>query len=153
MARELRGNGMTGGGKWQGRADDRRRPRSLLRKILRRTFFVLLLPLALLIAAFLNFADTVASLQPPEVIEARVEGRPLGIVGRLTAVTRTWLTQEGAETKITYAVDANLAGKLGSIGQPVLKSKAKDMERKFAERLRAAFHPESQATLGSGPAP
>ncbi len=65
MARELRGNGMAEGGKWQGRADDRRRTRSLLRKILRRTFFVLLLPLALLIGAFLNFADTVASLQPP----------------------------------------------------------------------------------------
>ena len=56
---------MAGGGKWQGKADDGRRPRSLLRKILRRTFFVLLLPLALLIGAFLNFADTVASLQPP----------------------------------------------------------------------------------------
>ncbi|HEV7317729.1 MAG TPA: YdcF family protein [Ensifer sp.] len=56
---------MAGGGKWQEGADNRRRSRSLLRKILRRTFFVLLLPLAILVAAFLNFADTVASLQPP----------------------------------------------------------------------------------------
>jgi len=32
-----------------------------------------------------------------------------------------------------------LAGKLGSIGQPVLRSKAKDMEKIFATRLRAAF--------------
>jgi carbon monoxide dehydrogenase subunit G len=85
----------------------------------------------------------VASMHPPEMIEARVEGRPLGIVGRLTAVTRTWLTQEGDETKITYAVDANLTGKLGSIGQPVLKSKAKEMEHQFADRLRAAFPPVS----------
>jgi carbon monoxide dehydrogenase subunit G len=85
----------------------------------------------------------VASMQPPEMIEARVEGTPLGIVGRLTAVTRTWLTQEGDETKIRYAVDANLAGKLGSIGQPVLKSKAKEMEHQFADRLRAAFPPVS----------
>jgi carbon monoxide dehydrogenase subunit G len=82
-------------------------------------------------------------MHPPEMIEARVEGRPLGIVGRLTAVTRTWLTQEGDETKITYAVDANLTGKLGSIGQPVLKSKAKEMEHQFADRLRAAFPPVS----------
>jgi hypothetical protein len=28
---------------------------------------------------------------------------------------------------------------LGSIGQPVLKSKAKEMERQFVEKLRAAF--------------
>jgi carbon monoxide dehydrogenase subunit G len=85
----------------------------------------------------------VASMRPPEMIEAKVEGTPLGIVGRLTAVTRTWLTQEGDETKIRYAVDANLTGKLGSIGQPVLKSKAKEMEHQFADRLRAAFPPVS----------
>ena len=85
----------------------------------------------------------VAAMRPPEMIEAKVEGTPLGIVGRLTAVTRTWLTQEGDETKITYAVDANLTGKLGSIGQPVLKSKAKEMEHQFADRLRAAFPPVS----------
>jgi carbon monoxide dehydrogenase subunit G len=87
----------------------------------------------------------VASMQPPETIEAKVHGTPLGIVGRLTAVTRTWLTQEGDETKIRYAVDATLAGKLGSIGQPVLKAKAKEMERQFAEQLRAAFGSEAPA--------
>jgi carbon monoxide dehydrogenase subunit G len=40
---------------------------------------------------------------------------------------------------VSYSIDSTLAGKLGSIGQPVLKSKAKDMEKKFTERLRAAF--------------
>ena len=38
-----------------------------------------------------------------------------------------------------YAIDANLTGKLGSMGQPVLKAKAKEMEQKFAEKMRAAF--------------
>jgi hypothetical protein len=44
-------------------------------------------------------------------------------------------------------VDAALTGKLGSLGQPVLRAKAKEMERQFAERIRAAFlatTPESQ---------
>ena len=45
----------------------------------------------------------------------------------------------GNETKVTYSVESTLAGKLGSIGQPVLRSKAKDMEKIFASRLRAAF--------------
>ena len=31
--------------------------------------------------------------------------------------------------------------KLGSLGQPVLRSKAKELERQFAERMRAAFAP------------
>ena len=68
-----------------------------------------------------------------------IEGNPLGVVGRLTAKSITRLEQAGDETKVTYSVESTLAGKLGSIGQPVLRSKAKDMEKQFAQRLRAAF--------------
>ena len=51
----------------------------------------------------------------------------------------TELTERDGRTDIRYAIDAVLAGKLGSIGQPVLKAKAKEMEKQFAERLQAAF--------------
>jgi carbon monoxide dehydrogenase subunit G len=77
--------------------------------------------------------------EPPREIEAKVEGTPLGIVGRLTATALTTLSEAGAETHIDYAVDASLTGKLGSLGQPVLRAKAKEMERQFAARLQAAF--------------
>jgi uncharacterized protein len=77
--------------------------------------------------------------EPPVEIEAKVEGMPLGIVGRLAATTRTTLEDAGDETIIAYSVDAALTGKLGSLGQPVLRSKAKEMERQFAARLQAAF--------------
>ena len=36
-------------------------------------------------------------------------------------------------------MEAALTGKLGSLGQPVLRAKAKDMERQFAARLAASF--------------
>jgi uncharacterized protein len=75
----------------------------------------------------------------PRQIEAKVEGTPLGIVGRLTATSLTTLTEAGDETKIDYAIDAALTGKLGSLGQPVLRAKAKELERQFAARLAAAF--------------
>jgi carbon monoxide dehydrogenase subunit G len=81
------------------------------------------------------------------VIEAKIEGTPFGVVGRLTAKSITTLQEAGNETKVTYSVESTLAGKLGSIGQPVLRSKAKDMEKQFAARLRAAFaegKPEAQ---------
>ena len=56
---------------------------------------------------------------------------------------RDWLgaqlREAGDETVIAYSIDSMLAGKLGSIGQPVLKAKAKEMEKKFTERLRAEF--------------
>src|ERR1700692_2494101 len=84
--------------------------------------------------------------EPPREIEAKVEGTPLGIVGRLSATALTTLSEAGEATRIAYAVDAALTGKLGSLGQPVLRAKAKEMERQFAARLAAAF-----ATQGSAP--
>jgi carbon monoxide dehydrogenase subunit G len=77
--------------------------------------------------------------EPPREIEAKVEGTPLGIVGRLGATALTTLTEAGEETLIDYSVEASRAGKLGSLGQPVLRAKAKEMERQFAARLQAAF--------------
>jgi carbon monoxide dehydrogenase subunit G len=76
---------------------------------------------------------------PPREIEAKVEGTPLGVVGRLTATSVTTLSEHGDETKIAYAVDAVLTGKLGSLGQPVLRAKSRTMEKEFAARVQAAF--------------
>jgi carbon monoxide dehydrogenase subunit G len=87
----------------------------------------------------------VTRAEAPSEIAAKVEGTPLGIVGRLTATSLTRLTEAGGRTKIDYEVEAALTGKLGSLGQPVLRSKAKDMERQFAARLAAAFAPPSVA--------
>jgi uncharacterized protein len=88
-----------------------------------------------------NVTVEVTRMEAPGEIEARIEGTPLGVVGRLTAKSTTRLTDAGNETKVAYSVDASLAGKLGSIGQPVLRAKAKEMEKLFANRLRAAFAP------------
>jgi len=81
----------------------------------------------------------VVRAEEPREIEARVEGTPLGIVGRLTATSLTTLSETVDGTRIDYDVEAALTGKLGSLGQPVLRSKAKDMERQFAARLAARF--------------
>ena len=86
-----------------------------------------------------NVTVEVTRIEEPSEIEAKIEGTPLGVVGRLTAKSITRLEEAGNETKVTYSVESTLAGKLGSIGQPVLRSKAKDMEKIFATRLRAAF--------------
>jgi ATP-dependent protease HslVU (ClpYQ) peptidase subunit len=40
---------------------------------------------------------------------------------------------------VQYEIEAALTGKLGSLGQPVVRSKAREMERLFAENLRTAF--------------
>jgi carbon monoxide dehydrogenase subunit G len=93
--------------------------------------------------AYMKFAFKVAvqvvRADEPREIEAKIEGSPLGIVGRLTATSLTRLTEMGGGTRIDYDVEAALTGKLGSLGQPVLRAKAKEMERQFAARLAAAF--------------
>ena len=88
-----------------------------------------------------SFRLTVAVTRrdPPSDIETTIEGKPLGIVGRLSATSKTHLTQVGADTKIAYEIDAVLTGKLGGIGQPVLRAKAKEMEKQFTARLTEAF--------------
>jgi carbon monoxide dehydrogenase subunit G len=78
-------------------------------------------------------------LRAPELIAAKIEGAPLGLVGRLTATSATRLIDAGGQTAIRYEIDTALTGKLGSIGQPVLKSKAREMEKQFAKNLRASF--------------
>jgi carbon monoxide dehydrogenase subunit G len=88
-----------------------------------------------------NVTVEVTRMDAPREIEAKVEGTPLGIVGRLTATSITRLADEGAGTRVSYEIDAALTGKLGSLGQPVLRSKAKEMERIFTQRIRAAFAP------------
>ncbi len=99
--------------------------------------------------AYMRFAFKVTvevlRAEEPRQIEAKIEGTPLGIVGRLTATSLTTLTEAGDETKINYDVDAALTGKLGSLGQPVLRAKAKEMERQFAARLAAALAPHTPA--------
>jgi hypothetical protein len=97
--------------------------------------------------AYMKFSFKVAvevtRAEEPSLLEAKIEGTPLGIVGRLTATSATRLSDagQGSEpaTRIDYEVEAALTGKLGSLGQPVLRSKAKEMERQFAARLEAAF--------------
>jgi uncharacterized protein len=88
-----------------------------------------------------NVTVEMCGISPPEDIEAKVEGIPVGIVGRVTATARTRLAETGNQTIIRYSIEATLTGKLGSIGQPILKAKAKEMEKQFNERISAAFAP------------
>jgi carbon monoxide dehydrogenase subunit G len=77
--------------------------------------------------------------EAPTLMEAKIQGTPLGVVGRITATALSRLSKVGENTKIEYEIEANITGKLGSLGQPVMKSKAKELEKQFASRLRAKF--------------
>jgi carbon monoxide dehydrogenase subunit G len=98
--------------------------------------------------AYIKFKFAVAveltKVQRPTEVVAKAEGTPLGVVGRLTSTSAATLREENGQTIVAYEIDVALAGKLGSIGQPILKSKAKQMEKQFANSLRAAFEPAAE---------
>ena len=77
--------------------------------------------------------------EAPALIEAKIEGRPINLAGRLAATSLTRLAEADGGTKISYETELSLTGKLGSLGRPALTAKAKEMEKLFAERLAAAF--------------
>src|ERR1044072_10051326 len=52
-----------------------------------------------------NVAVEVARADPPREIEAKIEGTPLGIVGRLTARPVTRLAEEGGGTQVSYEIE------------------------------------------------
>jgi carbon monoxide dehydrogenase subunit G len=88
-----------------------------------------------------NISVEIAESVAPHRIVAKSEGTPMGVVGRLTSTSTAELTEENGETTIAYVIEVALTGKLGSLGQPVLRSKAKELERQFAVNLKAAFEP------------
>jgi len=100
--------------------------------------------------AYINFKFAITveivEVDRPHRIVARSEGTPMGIVGRLASTSTATLTPDGTGTLVTYEVDASLTGKLGSLGQPVMKSKAKEMERQFAKSIGDAFAGSSTET-------
>lgn len=82
----------------------------------------------------------------PERLVARAVGAPRGIVGRLTSQATARLVEAGDATRLVYEIDLALAGKLGSIGQPVLRSKAREMETAFVRNIGAAFENMEEVT-------
>jgi carbon monoxide dehydrogenase subunit G len=95
--------------------------------------------------AYMRFNFKVAvemtKISPSDAIYAKVEGTRMGMVRRLTAAATTQLSEADGRTLIRYSIDATLTGKIGSRRQPVLNSKAKEMEKQFAARIAAEFAP------------
>lgn len=88
-----------------------------------------------------NISVEISESHTPHRIVAKSEGTPIGMVGRLVSTSTATLTEENGETQVTYEIEVALTGKLGSLGQPVLRSKAKELERQFATNLMAVFKP------------
>lgn len=79
---------------------------------------------------------SVTDMRENEMVAAEFVGEPIGVVGRVKGASVATLSDAEGGTKIEYEVDVSVAGKLGAIGQPVLRSKARAMERGFEQTFR-----------------
>lgn len=90
-----------------------------------------------------RFAVAVALVErsAPSRVTGTVEGTPFGTAGRLTAsaVANLHEIEGGLATEIAYEMNMALTGKLGSLGQPVMRAKSREMEQVFVRRATAAF--------------
>ncbi len=81
-------------------------------------------------------------LDAPASMKVRAVGQPLGMVGRLAGDAALQLVDSDGGTLVSYELDLAVAGKLGSIGQPVFRAKAKEMEKAFVAKFNASFECE-----------
>lgn len=73
-------------------------------------------------------ADVVATLQDlqrPAHALLQLEGRPRMLAGSFVASVPFDLTPEGDATRVSYAVDLSVTGRLATFGQPLLRATLK----------------------------
>jgi carbon monoxide dehydrogenase subunit G len=55
-----------------------------------------------------------------------------------------------SHTRVRYSAEVGLTGKLGGLGQPVLKAKSVELGREFAKNLKAAIEQDAAARRQAG---
>ena len=85
----------------------------------------------------------VAKIEPPATLEAKITGDAVGLSGHVVATARMNLAETAdRHTTIRYATEVGLTGKLGSLGQPVLRATSAKLAREFGANLKAEIERE-----------
>jgi hypothetical protein len=96
---------------------------------------------------------TLAELQAPQRCVLGFEGSG-GAAGMASGRSQVELHEEGAGTRVNYAVKAAVGGKLGQIGGRMIDASAKQLADQFFQAFRQHLAPESPpATPVEVPAP
>jgi uncharacterized protein len=94
-----------------------------------------------------NVVVALTKVEPPAALEASVNGEAAGLGGRLSATAGLRLEAlDPARTRVAYAVDLSLTGKLGGIGQPVFRAKSEELSRTFGANVREAIERDAAQT-------
>ncbi len=95
---------------------------------------------------------TLTDLDPPHGYTISGEGQG-GVAGFAKGSARVHLEDaEAGGTRMTYAVNAQVGGKIAQLGARLIDATAKNMADQFFERFAAQLEPQSAAQESSAPA-
>ena len=91
-----------------------------------------------------NVIVDVTKIEPPAALEAKITGDARGRSGHVVATARLDLADTGdSTTTVRYVTAVGLTGKLGSLGQPVLRATSAKLAREFGANLKAEIEKEN----------
>jgi carbon monoxide dehydrogenase subunit G len=90
-------------------------------------------------------------LNPPTSYSMEVDGR--GAPGFVKATAKISLATEGESTRFSYDADAQVGGKIASVGQRLMESSARAIIKQSLEGLNAAVVARSQAAHAAAVVP
>ena len=95
-----------------------------------------------------NVTIDIVNVEPPQAIEAKITGDAVGLVGHVAADASVRLTDDGEHrSRLSYATDIALTGKLGGLGQPVFQATSARLAREFGENLKKAIEAHRTESL------
>jgi hypothetical protein len=98
-----------------------------------------------------NFAGkvTLGDLDPPAGYTITGEGTG-GVAGFAKGGAKVTLEEDGAETILRYAVQAQVGGKLAQIGSRLIDASARKLADQFFTKFAAEVSPQAPAEGGTG---
>lgn len=91
-----------------------------------------------------TFAAEITEIQPPSLVRAVLTGEDRKLGSSLKIIATLQVAPEGNTSQVTYEMDIALWGKLGRLGEPIVRRRSVEVERQFS----AAF---ADAVLGRAP--
>ena len=91
-----------------------------------------------------SFAAEITEIAPPSLVRAVLTGEDRRLGSSLKINATLQVTPEGDASQVTYEMDLALWGKLGRLGEPIVRRRSVEVERQFS----AAF---ADAVLGKTP--
>jgi uncharacterized protein len=81
---------------------------------------------------------TITERVAPELLTALIEGEDTRLASALRVDAALVLAEDQAfNTTVSYTLDIALRGRLGRLGEPIIRRKSRDMEAEFVRRLAA----------------